>query len=113
MDTTFCRSGEFSSWRAIFSLLSRCLGRPQKSFTPDQLLGFESGCECKAFSGHEYQGVGETVFRCCVTQLKQERTGSTAVSKALTLEQQRIQVLEVHASRLEREKEILKRLPLS
>lgn len=53
--------------------------------------------------------VGETGLRRWVTQLEQERGGSTPVSKALTPEQQKIQELEARIHRLEREKSILKK----
>ena len=55
-------------------------------------------------------GVGETVMRRWVNQLKEERQGITPVgSKALTPEQQKIQALEARIKRIEREKEILKK----
>ncbi|WP_407332108.1 IS3 family transposase [Enterovibrio sp. 27052020O] len=53
--------------------------------------------------------VGETGLRRWVTQLEQERGGSTPVSKALTPEQQKIQELEARIHRLEREKSIPKK----
>ncbi|OEF52834.1 transposase, partial [Enterovibrio norvegicus] len=53
--------------------------------------------------------VGETGLRRWVTQLEQERGGSTPASKALTPEQQKIQELEARIHRLEREKSILKK----
>ena len=58
-------------------------------------------------------GVGETAIRRWVTQLSQERGGITPKSKALTPDQQKIQELEARINRLEREKAILKKLPLS
>ncbi|GAA3535595.1 IS3 family transposase [Zobellella aerophila] len=57
--------------------------------------------------------IGETTLRRRVKQLQQERGGTTPASKALTPEQQRIQELEARINRLEREKAILKKLPLS
>ncbi len=55
-------------------------------------------------------GVGATAMRRWVEQLTNERQGQTPVgSKALTGEQQRIQELEAHNQRLEREKDILKK----
>ncbi len=55
-------------------------------------------------------GVGESALRRWVKQLADERGGITpAGSKALTVEQQRIQVLEKKVSQLEREKSILKK----
>ena len=51
--------------------------------------------------------VGETVLRRWVQQLQSERTGTTPIGKALTPEQQKIQELEAHINRLEREKNIL------
>lgn len=53
--------------------------------------------------------VGESALRRWVGQLKQERTGITPTSKALTPEQQKIQELEARIARLEREKSILKK----
>lgn len=58
-------------------------------------------------------GVGETALRRWVSQLERERTGHTPSNKALTPEQLRIQELEARVNRLEREKTILKKLPLS
>ena len=57
--------------------------------------------------------VGETVLRRWVQQLQSKRSGTTPISKALTPEQQKIQELEARINRLEREKDILKRLLLS
>ena len=54
-------------------------------------------------------GAGETAFRRRIQQLKLERGGGTPVSKALTVEQKRIQELEARMNRLEREKAILKK----
>ncbi len=54
-------------------------------------------------------GAGETAFRRRIQQLKLERGGGTPVSKALTVEQKRIQELEARVNRLEREKAILKK----
>ncbi len=53
--------------------------------------------------------VGETALRRWVQQLKLERDGGTPVSKALTVEQKRIQELEARVHRLERERAILKK----
>ena len=53
--------------------------------------------------------LGETALRRWVDQLKQERGGDTPKSKALTLDQRRIQELEARVNRLEREKAILKK----
>jgi transposase len=58
-------------------------------------------------------GVGESVLRRWINQLRQERDGVTPKSKALTPEQQKIQELEARINRLEREKAILKKLPHS
>ena len=54
-------------------------------------------------------GVVESALRRWVNQLQQERNGVTPQSKALTPEQQKIQELEAHIARLEREKSILKK----
>ena len=53
--------------------------------------------------------IGETILRRWVRQLQSERSGTTPISKALTLEQQKIQELEARINRLEREKDILKK----
>lgn len=54
-------------------------------------------------------GIGESVLRRWVKQLRQEQMGITPQSKALTPEQQRIKELEARIDRLEREKVILKK----
>ena len=54
-------------------------------------------------------GVGDTALRRWVDQLRQERSGITPQSKALTPDQQKIQELEARINRLEREKAILKK----
>lgn len=54
-------------------------------------------------------GVVETALRRWIKQLQQERSGIIPPSKALTPEQQKIQVLEARIHRLEREKAILKK----
>lgn len=53
--------------------------------------------------------VGSNTLARWVRQLKQERSGITPTSKALTPEQQRIQELEARVKRLEQEKSILKK----
>jgi transposase len=58
-------------------------------------------------------GVVETAIRRWIDQLAEERDGVTPKGEALTLEQRRIQELEARCERLEREKSILKKLPLS
>ncbi|QJX02351.1 transposase [Alcanivorax sp. IO_7] len=59
-------------------------------------------------------GVGPTAMRRWVGQLRAERSGHTPErSVPLTPEHQRIQDLEARLQKVEREKEILKRLPLS
>ncbi|AGI82005.1 transposase [Pseudomonas aeruginosa] len=58
-------------------------------------------------------GVVDSALRRWVKQLEAERQGVTPKSKALTPEQQKIQELEARINRLEREKAILKKLPLS
>lgn len=52
--------------------------------------------------------IGETVLRRWIQQLRSERTGTTPISKALPLEQQKIQELEARINRLKHEKAILK-----
>ena len=59
--------------------------------------------------GSRSLGIGESVLRRWVKQLRQERVGITPQSKALTLEQQKIKALEAKIDRLEREKVILKK----
>ena len=54
-------------------------------------------------------GVGDTALRRWVEQLRQERSGITPQSKALTPDQQKIQEFEARINRLEREKAILKK----
>ena len=54
-------------------------------------------------------GVGVSALRRWVDQVQQERTGVTPQSRALTPEQQKIQVLEARIARLEREKSIIKK----
>ena len=54
-------------------------------------------------------GIGESVLRRWVQQLRLERQGITPQSKAMTPNQQRIQELEARIERLEREKSILKK----
>lgn len=53
--------------------------------------------------------IGETALRRWVSQLREERTGVTPRSTALTEDQRRIQALEARIQRLEREKAILKK----
>jgi transposase len=53
--------------------------------------------------------VGETALRRWLQQLEGERHGITPTSRALTVEQQRIQELERQVRRLEQEKSILKK----
>ena len=54
-------------------------------------------------------GVGETVIRRWVDQVRAERGGITPQGRALTPEQQKIQALEARIQRLELEKSILKK----
>ncbi len=56
-----------------------------------------------------FAGGGDSALRRWVKQLQQERDSVTPKSKALTLEQQKIQELEARINRLEREKAILKK----
>jgi len=65
--------------------------------------GYTYAAACKAV------GAGESALRRWVTQLKEERAGITPKSKALTVDQQRIQSLESQVKRLEMEKTILKK----
>ncbi len=54
-------------------------------------------------------GVGYTAMRRWVNQLESERGGSTPKAKAITHDQQRIQMLEAKIKQIEWEKEILKK----
>ena len=54
-------------------------------------------------------GVGPTALRRWVEQLRQERTGNTPTSKAMTPEQQQIQALQARIRKIERENDILKK----
>ena len=54
-------------------------------------------------------GVGPTAMRRWVEQLRQERTGNTPTSKAMTPEQQQIQALQARIRKIERENDILKK----
>lgn len=91
--------------------------RKRRSFTPefkreaaalvvDQGYAVSEACEA--------MGVGPTIMRRWAAQLSSERGGKTPPhSPALTPEHRRIQELEARIRKLEREKEILKKLPLS
>lgn len=92
------------------------MAKQRHSFTPEFKL--EAACLVldQGYSVPEASrslDVGETVLRRWVQQLQSERTGTTPISKALTPKQQKIQELEARINRLEREKDILKRLLLS
>jgi len=65
--------------------------------------GYSHTAACCSFD------VGETALRRWVDQLRAERKGITPQSKAMTPEQQKIQLLEARVNRLEREKTILKK----
>lgn len=54
-------------------------------------------------------GVGYTAMRRWVKQLESERGGVTPSAKAITSEQQKIQVLEARIKHIEWEKDILKK----
>ena len=54
-------------------------------------------------------GVGYTAMRRWVNQLEAERGGTTPKGKAITHDQQRIQMLETKIKQIEWEKEILKK----
>lgn len=58
-------------------------------------------------------GVGETTIRRWVKQLRQESEGVTPNGQAMTPEQRKIQALEALIKKIEWEKDILKKLPLS
>ena len=86
--------------------------RQRKKFTPefkheaavlvlDQVYSYKHACASLDLT--------ETALRGWVKQLKSERGGSTPKSAAMTVEQQKIQVLKAKVNRLEREKSILKK----
>jgi transposase len=90
--------------------------RKRRSFTPEfkqkaACLVLDQGCSIAEAS--RSLDVGENALRQWVMQLSEERGGITPKSKALTLEQQRIQELEACCERLEREKSILKKATVS
>lgn len=61
----------------------------------------------------EAMGVGKSTMDKWVRQLRSERQGIPSKATPMTEEQQRIRELEKLVKRLEMEKEILKKLPLS
>lgn len=76
--------------------------RDAASLVLDQDYSVSQACEA--------MNVGETAMRRWVDQLQQERGGITPIkSKAMLPDQQRIQELERHILKIEREKEILKK----
>ncbi|GAB0109196.1 hypothetical protein PA7559_04630 [Pseudoalteromonas distincta] len=58
-------------------------------------------------------GVGKSTVSKWVTQLKQERNSQTPTASPMTPEQIEIRELKKQIRRIELEKDILKRLPLS
>jgi len=54
-------------------------------------------------------GVGPTAMRRWVKQLKAERGGNTPTAKAMTSEQQEIQILQTRIRKIEWENDILKK----
>ena len=54
-------------------------------------------------------GIGQTALRRWVNQLRIERNGITPNSKAMTPDQQKIQVLEAKIKRIEWENDIIKK----
>ena len=86
--------------------------RQRRIFTPE----FKHEAACLILDqGYTYRQACEsldltaTALRSWVNQLKEERSGSTPRSAAMTPEQQKIQELEAKVNRLEREKSILKK----
>lgn len=75
--------------------------REAASLVLDQDYSYPQACESL--------NVGESALRRWAKQLLSERSGITPKSKALTLDQQRIQELEKQVKRLELEKTILKK----
>lgn len=93
--------------------IEKCLMTKQRrSFTPE----FKREAACLVLDqGYSHieaarsLGLVESALRRWVKQLQEKRQGVTPKSKALTPEQQKIQVLEARIDRLEREKAILKK----
>ncbi len=86
--------------------------RQRRIFTPE----FKREAACLILDqGYTYRQACEsldltaTALRRWVDQLKEERSGATPKSAAMTPEQQKIQELEARVNRLEREKSILKK----
>lgn len=89
------------------------MARKRRTFTPefkreaaslvvDQNYSIAEACQA--------MGVGDTIMRQWVAQLRSERGGETPKhSPALTPDHRRIQELEARVRKLEREKEILKK----
>ena len=94
----------------------RLMARKRRSFSP----GFKQEAASLALDqGYSFAqacmslGMGESALRRWLQQLAEEREGVTPKDKALTPEQRRIQELEARCKRLEQEKDILKKAPLS
>ena len=75
--------------------------RDAASLVLDQNYSIQDACAS--------MGVGPTALRRWVEQLRQERTGNTPTSKAMTPEQQQIQALQARIRKIERENDILKK----
>lgn len=90
--------------------------KQRRSFTPEFKREAASLVLDQGYSHIEAArslGLVESALRRWVEQPQEERQGVTPKSKALTPEQQKVQELEARIGRLEREKTILKKLPLS
>jgi transposase len=88
------------------------MSRKRRSFTTEFKHEAASLVLDKGYSVAEASrslDIGETALRRWVSQLEQERGGTTPTAKAMTTEQQRIQELENQVKRLELEKDILKK----
>ena len=84
--------------------------RLRRTFTAEFKLDAASLILDQGYSAPE---ASRSLVRRGGQQLPSERTGTTPIGKALTPEQQKIQELEARINRLEREKDILKKLLLS
>ena len=92
------------------------MAKNRRTFSPEfkleaAQLVVDQGYSVMAAS--EAVGVGKSTLEYWIRQLRSERLGKPSGAPALTPEQRRIQDLEKRLRRVEQEKEILKKLPLS
>lgn len=86
--------------------------RKRRSFSPEFKLEAAQLVVDQGYTireAAEAMNVSKTTLENWIRQLKSERSGKTPASKALTLEQKRIQELEKQLRKVEQEKEILKK----